>query len=69
MALAGCSSLLLLGITTHVTQNIASVPLLWIIPLALILGSLTLLFTTYAIRKTLRLSRQWQERLGAANGA
>ena len=41
----------------------------WIIPLALILGSLTLLFTTYAIRKTLRLSRQWQERLGAANGA
>lgn len=35
----------------------------WIIPVALILGSLTLLITTYAIRKTLRLSRQWRERL------
>ena len=44
MALAGCSSLLLLGITTHVTQNIASVPLLWIIPLALYLLSFILCF-------------------------
>lgn len=44
MALAGCGSLLLLSITTHVTQNIASVPLLWIIPLALYLLSFILCF-------------------------
>jgi hypothetical protein len=44
ITLAGCSSLLLLGITTHVTQNIASVPLLWIIPLALYLLSFILCF-------------------------
>jgi SAM-dependent methyltransferase len=44
MALAGCASLLLLGITTHVTQNVASVPLLWIIPLALYLLSFILCF-------------------------
>ena len=44
MSLAGCGSILLLGITTHVTQNIASVPLLWIIPLALYLLSFILCF-------------------------
>jgi hypothetical protein len=36
---------------------------LWLIPLALVAGSLTLLFTTFAIRLSLRLSRQWQSRL------
>jgi hypothetical protein len=33
------------------------------IPLALIAGSLTLLFTTFAIRRSLRLSQQLQSRL------
>jgi spermidine synthase len=44
LALAGCGSLLLLAITTHVSQNIAAVPLLWIIPLALYLLSFILCF-------------------------
>ena len=36
---------------------------LWIIPLGLIAGSLTLLLTTYLIRTSLRLSRRMQARL------
>ena len=35
----------------------------WYIPLALTAGSLTLLFTTWAIRRSLRVSRRWQARL------
>jgi hypothetical protein len=36
---------------------------LWYIPIALIIGSLTLLFTTFAIRASLRISQRWQSRL------
>ncbi len=36
---------------------------IWYIPLALIVGSLTLLFTTWAIRTSLRVSQRWQSRL------
>ena len=35
----------------------------WLIPLALIAGSLTLLLTTYLIRTSLRLSQRWRSRL------
>ncbi len=44
MALAACGSALLVAVTTHVTQNVASVPLLWVIPLALYLLSFILCF-------------------------
>jgi hypothetical protein len=44
MSLAACGSALLVSITTHVTQNVASVPLLWVIPLALYLLSFILCF-------------------------
>lgn len=37
VALAACGSALLLSITNHISQNIAAVPLLWIIPLSLYL--------------------------------
>lgn len=33
---------------------------MWIIPLGLVLGSLTLLLTTWSIRTSLRLSHRWQ---------
>jgi uncharacterized membrane protein len=36
---------------------------IWYTPLALTLGSLSLLFTTMAIRKSLRTSRRWQSRM------
>lgn len=46
IALPACSSALLLAITNHITQNIAAVPLLWIIPLSLYMLSFILCFGT-----------------------
>jgi len=43
-ALAATSSALLLAVTSHITQNIAAVPLLWIVPLSLYLISFILCF-------------------------
>ncbi len=35
--LAGCASTMLLAITNHLTQNVASIPFLWVLPLGLYL--------------------------------
>jgi spermidine synthase len=43
-ALAAVGSALLLAITNHLSQNIAAVPLLWVVPLSLYLLSLILCF-------------------------
>jgi spermidine synthase len=43
-ALAGTGSVLLLAVTNHITQNIAAVPLLWIVPLTLYLLTFILCF-------------------------
>lgn len=44
LLLAALGSVMLLTVTTHVTQNIASVPFLWVLPLALYLISFILTF-------------------------
>jgi hypothetical protein len=44
IALAATGSLLLLAISNHVTQNVATVPLLWIVPLSLYLLTFILCF-------------------------
>jgi SAM-dependent methyltransferase len=44
VALAACASILLLAITNHMIQNVAAVPLLWIVPLSLYLVSFILCF-------------------------
>jgi SAM-dependent methyltransferase len=44
VSLAACGSMLLLSITNHVMENVAPVPLLWILPLALYLLTFTLAF-------------------------
>ncbi len=46
IALAACGSALLLAITHHLTQNLAAVPLLWVLPLALYLLSFILCFAS-----------------------
>jgi spermidine synthase len=43
-ALAADASALLLAITTHISQDVAAVPLLWVVPLSLYLLSLILCF-------------------------
>ena len=44
MSLAACASALLLAVTNHVTQNIAPIPFLWVLPLSLYLLSFILCF-------------------------
>jgi spermidine synthase len=42
--LAALPSVLLLGVTAHITQDVAPIPFLWVMPLALYLGSFVLCF-------------------------
>jgi hypothetical protein len=44
IALAACPSALLLAVTNHLTENIAAIPFLWILPLSLYLLSFILCF-------------------------
>jgi hypothetical protein len=44
ISLPACSSALLLAVTNHITQNIAAVPFLWVIPLSLYMLSFILCF-------------------------
>ncbi len=44
IGLAACPSVLLLAVTTHLTQDVASIPFLWIVPLVLYLISFILTF-------------------------
>ena len=44
MGLAACASVLLLAITNHMSQNIAAIPFLWILPLSIYLLTFILCF-------------------------
>jgi spermidine synthase len=46
VALAACGSLLLAATTTHISQNVAAVPLVWIVPLVAYLLSFVVAFAT-----------------------
>jgi hypothetical protein len=65
VAFAACGSALLLSVTNHISQNIASVPFLWILPLSLYLLSFILCFDARGWYR-----REWFLRmLGIALGA
>ncbi len=44
IALAGCASMMLLSVTAYLSQNIAAVPFLWVMPLAIYLLTFVLCF-------------------------
>lgn len=44
LGLAACGSMMLLSVTNHLAENVAPVPLLWVIPLALYLLSFAVVF-------------------------
>jgi hypothetical protein len=44
VALPACASALLLGVTNHLTQNVAAIPFLWVLPLSLYLLSFVFTF-------------------------
>ncbi len=48
-ALAACSSMLLLSVTNHIDENVAAVPLMWVLPLAVYLMSFVLSFGSFNI--------------------
>ena len=69
LALALVPSALLMGVTAHIAVDIASVPLLWAIPLALYLLSFIMVFARWPILKWLWLIRIFQAAgLAAAAG-
>ncbi len=57
-ALAFVPSSLLLGVTTYLTTDIAAIPLFWVVPLALYLGTFILAFSG-ALRGLVAESRVW----------
>ena len=64
-ALAATGSVLLLAVTNHITQNIASVPLLWIVPLAIYLLTFILCFDGCGLVPARRLLLDgWRPALG-----
>ncbi|MFY9314687.1 MAG: fused MFS/spermidine synthase [Burkholderiales bacterium] len=52
LVLSALGSLLLLAVTSHITQNVASVPFVWILPLVLYLLSFILVFDVGSGRRT-----------------
>ena len=44
LALPACASILLLSVSNHITQNVAAIPFLWVLPLSLYLLSFILCF-------------------------
>ena len=44
LALPACAAALLYGVTNHLTQNVAAIPFLWVLPLSLYLMSFVLCF-------------------------
>jgi SAM-dependent methyltransferase len=56
VGLAACGSMALLAVTNHLATNVAPIPLLWVIPLALYLLSFAMVFAR----------RRWYSRWGAA---
>lgn len=44
LSLSACASMLLLSVTNHLTQNITSIPFLWVLPLSLYLLTFILVF-------------------------
>jgi hypothetical protein len=57
VSLAACASLLLAAMTTHISQNVAALPLVWILPLVAYLLSFVVAFAT----------RTWPPRLVVIN--
>jgi len=48
-SLSACGSMLLLSVTNHITQNVAAVPLLWVLPLAIYLLTFVLGFSAHGL--------------------
>ena len=69
LSYAACGSMLLLAVTNHLTENVAPVPLLWILPLAVYLLSFTLVFARRSLYPRWLITRLLAVALGTAGYA
>ena len=63
--LAAAPSSLMLGVTTHLTTDVASAPFLWVVPLALYLLTFVIAFQDQAGRSRCRSPWSLQAAVGA----
>jgi hypothetical protein len=69
LGLSACGSMMLLSVTNHLSQNVAPVPLMWVVPLALYLLSFTLVFAKHQFYSRWFVARLLAVALGAAGYA
>lgn len=69
LSLAACSSMMLLAATNHLSENVAPIPLLWVVPLALYLLSFTMVFAKHKFYSRWFVARLLAVALGAAGYA
>lgn len=69
LGLSACGSMMLLAVTNHLTENVAPVPLLWVIPLALYLLAFSIVFAKHRFYPRWLLARFLAVALGAAGYA
>jgi hypothetical protein len=69
LSLSACGSMMLLSVTNHLSENVAPVPLLWVVPLALYLLSFTLVFAKRPLYSRWFVARLLAVMLGAAGYA
>ena len=69
LGLAACSSMMLLAATNHLSENVAPIPLLWVVPLALYLLSFALVFAKRHFYSRWFVARLLVVALGAAGYA
>jgi len=69
LALSACGSMMLLAATNHLSENVAPIPLLWVVPLALYLLSFALVFAKRQFYLRWFVARLLAVALGAAGYA
>src|SRR5580692_8832688 len=69
LGLSACGSMMLLAVTNHLSENVAPVPLLWVVPLALYLLSFALVFAKRRLYSRWFVARLLAVALGAAGYA
>lgn len=69
LSYAACGSMLLLAVTSHLAENVAPVPLLWVLPLAVYLLSFTLVFARRSLYPRWLIARLLAVALGTAGYA
>jgi hypothetical protein len=69
LSLSACGSMMLLAVTNHLSQNVAPVPLLWVVPLALYLLSFAMVFAKHQFYSRWLVARLLAVALGTAGYA